>query len=119
MSSLKKMNITTELEKLTSLKDLGDLTLAEFEKAKERLLFGDVNCASKVDESNSLPLPKKAEANGSNHYFLIAFLSTIAVAFSGGSAFLSPSSLKLIAFAGFTIAATLNWVAFLKTWASK
>lgn len=113
------MNITTELEKLTSLKDRGDLTQKEFEKAKERLLFCDAERAPEVDEANSLPLPKKGETNGSNHYFLIAFLSTIAVAFSGGSVALGPNSLNLIAFAGFTIASTLNWVSFFKSWSSK
>lgn len=113
------MNITTELEKLTSLKDRGDLTQKEFEKAKERLLFCDVEGASEMDEAESLPRPKKGESNGSNHYFLIAFFSTIAVVFSGGSAAIGPNSLKLIAFAGFTVAATLNWVSFFKNWSSK
>ncbi|MDB4357390.1 SHOCT domain-containing protein [Mariniblastus sp.] len=105
------MNITTELEKLVSLKDRGDLSQLEFERAKERLLFGEVT--DSVD-SNSLPLPKKYKESKPNHYLLIATLSTIAMAFSGVSALINPNPLSLIGFALFMIASLLNWIAFLR-----
>lgn len=47
-----------------------------------------------------------------NQSLLIAILSTIAMVFSGIFAGLKPAPLKLVAFAGFTIAATLNWVKY-------
>ncbi|MGI9242014.1 MAG: SHOCT domain-containing protein, partial [Verrucomicrobiales bacterium] len=53
------MSITTDLEKLASLRDQGDLSQAEFEKAKERLLSEDAIEGSQIREEDAPPLPKK------------------------------------------------------------
>ena len=47
-----------------------------------------------------------------NTYLLIAVFSTVALTLSGVSALINPGPLKLLAFMLFTIAATLNWMAF-------
>jgi len=44
--------ITSELEKLASLRDRGDLSQAEFEKAKE-LLLSDENTDATLDNRSS------------------------------------------------------------------
>ena len=106
------MNIATELEKLTSLKDRGDLSLDEFTKAKESLLFGDSTMPAYDDEANALPPPRKSKVAEPKLYLLIAVLSTIAAALSGGSVIINPRPLGIIAFAGFAIAAFLNWGSF-------
>ena len=49
-----------------------------------------------------------------NKYLLRAILWTIIMAVFGGSAIIAPSPLSLLAFAGFTIVCTLNWVEFSK-----
>ena len=47
-----KMPIVSDLEKLALLRDRGDLSQAEFEKAKERLLSGEVPGVSPSTERN-------------------------------------------------------------------
>ncbi len=45
-----------------------------------------------------------------NQRLLIAVLSTISMLLAGGAILLNNNLLSVIAFGGFTIAATLNWV---------
>ena len=108
------MPIASDLEKLVSLRDRGDLSQAEFEKAKERLLSGEITGGSPATERNQHPLHEKAKGGRPKHTLLIAILSTIAAALSAGSAAINPSPLKLLAFACFIVAATLNWIVFSK-----
>jgi hypothetical protein len=109
-----EMTIASDLEKLVLLRDRGDLSLAEFEIAKERLLSGEVTGISPATETNKPPLPEEVEGGKPKHTLLIAILSTIAAALMAGSAAMNPSPLKLLAFALFIVAATLNWIVFSK-----
>jgi|GEM_PF-1108402 hypothetical protein len=104
------MSITTDLEKLASLRDQGDLSQAEFEKAKERLLSEDAIEGSQIREEDAPPLPKKGGEEKPERYLLIAVLSTIAAAFATGSAIIAPSPISLLVFGLFAVAATLNWI---------
>lgn len=108
------MPIASDLEKLVLLRDSGDLSQAEFEKAKERLLSREDPGVSPANESNRPPLPEEVKGGKSRHTLLIAILQTIAAASFAGSAAINPSPLKLLAFACLTVAATLNWIAFSK-----
>ena len=108
------MPIASDLEKLVSLRDGGDLSQAEFEKAKERLLSGDVPGVSPSTERNQSALSQEGQGGKRKHTLLIAILSTIAAALSGAAAVIGSSPIGLVAFALFTVAATLNWVEFSK-----
>lgn len=108
------MEIGSELEKLVSLRERGELSREEFEKAKQALFFRDCLQESKVPSGKS----SKPEANSNNGksqpYLLIAVLSTVAMVFSGGSAMIGPTPLKYLAFALMATASILNWNEFLK-----
>ena len=108
------MSVVSDLEKLVALRDSGDLSHGEFEKAKEGLLSGEVTEVSPATERNRPPFPEGGKASKSQHTFLVAILSTIAAVFMAVSAAINPSPLELLAFALFATAATLNWFAFLK-----
>ena len=108
------MPIASDIEKLVSLRDCGDLSQAEFEKAKERLLSGEVPGVSPSAERNQTALSHEGQGGKRKHTLLIAILSTIAAALSGGAAVIGSSPIGLVAFALFTVAATLNWVEFSK-----
>jgi|TARA_B110000305_G_scaffold65627_1_gene73367 hypothetical protein len=108
------MPIVSDLEKLALLRDRGDLSQAEFEKAKERLLSGEVPGVSPSTERNQPLIAQEGQGCKPKHTLLIAILSTIAAALMAGSAAINPSPLKLLAFALFTVAATLNWIEFSK-----
>ena len=108
------MSIATELQQLTSMRNRGDLTQEEFERAKERLLAEDANDASQAVETKTPPVPGESNESRSYQNLVVAILSTIAAAFSAGSALLDPSPISLLAFALFTVAATLNWIAVSK-----
>ena len=110
-----EMPIASDLEKLVLLRDSGDLSQAEFEKAKERLLTDEVTGASPDTERNGPSLPEEGEGAKPKQILLIAILSTIAAALSGGSAAINPTPLSVLAFAGFTIASALNWNLFAKS----
>lgn len=98
------MSITSELKKLTSLKDRGDLSQAEFEKAKALLLPGENAAAS---------MPNAGEKKRKT-LLLVAILSIILVVVSAGAVVLAPSPIKLLALVLFTVACTLNWCAIVK-----
>lgn len=108
------MPIVSDLERLALLRDSGDLSQAEFEKAKERLLSEEVTGVSPSTERNQPPLAQEGQGGKPKHTLLIAILSTIAAALMAGSAAINPSPLKLLALALFIIAATLNWIVFSK-----
>lgn len=109
-----EMTIASELEKLVLLRDRGDLSQAEFEKAKEQLLAGEASEASPATYRNQPPLAEDGQEGKPKQTLLIATLSTIAAAFSAASAAINPSPLSLLAFGLFTVAATLNWIAVFK-----
>ena len=108
------MSLATELETPTSLTDRGELTQAEFEKAKERLLSEHVTGASQATEARPSPPPLEGKGTGPKQLLLIAILSTIAVVFSWISAVLNSSPISSLALALFTVASTLNWIEFSK-----
>lgn len=113
------MPLTSDLEKLIVLRDRGDLSPAEFQKAKDRLLSGDVPEGSPASEMNRPARPEKVGGDKPKPTLLVAILSTCAAAFSGGSAMIKPSALGALAFACFAVAATLNWALFIKGRATK
>lgn len=104
------MPIASDLEKLVSLKDRGELSQAEFEKAKERLLSREVTGAPPTTEGDQPPIALEGQGENSKHTLLIAIFSVIAAALMAGSAAINPSPFKLLAFALFTVAATLNCI---------
>lgn len=101
------MSIVQELEKLTSLRDRGDLSQVEYEVAKERLLSGNVATTSLPADRETSPSPKQ---NGSGQTLLIAILSTVAALFAAGSAVLDPTPVSFVALVLFAVASTLNWM---------
>lgn len=106
------MSISTDLEKLVSLRDRGNLSPSEFEKAKERLLSEEVPDVSPIIDGNQSAVPEESEGAKPGRSRLIAVLSTVPVVFLAGSSAIDPSLLKLLALTGFTVAATLNWMVF-------
>ena len=114
------MQLGTELEKLTSLRNQGDLSPAEFDAAKTRLLSGEVMGASQAAEADAPPLPAEGKRGGpKQHHLLIAILSTIVATFSAGSVVIAPGPISLLAFSLFAFAAALNWMEFFKGRRSK
>ncbi|NNC88431.1 MAG: SHOCT domain-containing protein [Akkermansiaceae bacterium] len=109
------MPIASDLEKLVLLRDNGDLSQAEFEKAKERLLTDEVAKETPASKGKEPSLPEESEEGKPKQILLIAILSTVAAALSGGAAAINPSPLGVLAFAGFTTAAALNWNVFAKS----
>lgn len=83
------MSITSELEKLSSLRERGDLSDAEFEQAKALLLSG------KDTASEPPPLPSgeaPAEKNNRGMHLAIAICTTVAAVMSAISAALDPNA---------------------------
>ena len=109
-SPAEDMSIASNLEKLVSLRDKGDLSQVEFEKAKERLLSGDFP----DDASSQTPVRKAVGGENPKNTFLIAILSTISAALAIGSATIDPSPVSWLAFSGFAVASMLNWILYFK-----
>ena len=105
------MSITAELEKLISLRDQGDLSQAEFEKAKALLLSGEEE-ASSPPASPPATLAERDKKRKTQ--FLCAVLSTVAAALSICSAFLNPSVLKIVILLIWVTAAIFWWVSYSK-----
>ena len=106
------MNLSSELEKLVALRDQGDLTEDEFEKAKKLLLSGqEVGTSSAVGKVLDSPtdIEKKTKT-----YRLLAYLSTITVVLSAVSAFLIRSPIKIVILVLFVIVATRSWSEYSK-----
>ena len=102
------MTISSELEKLISLRDRGDLSEEEFEKAKELALSGETPGDSPAgEEPPALPASRK-KAIGTP--LLSAILLTVVVALGGGSLVLNPSPLTGLIFVIWVVAAVLAWV---------
>ena len=104
------MSITAELEKLISLRDQGDLSQAEFEKAKALLLSGEEASSQPVSPPVTLAERDKKRKT----QFLCAVLSTVAAALSICSAFLNPSVLKIVILLIWVTAAIFWWVSYSK-----
>lgn len=101
--------ITTELEKLATLRDKGDLSAEEFEQAKQILLSSaetEVSDSSQTAEGEPKESPKTA--------LIIAILSTLSVLFAAGSAMIAPTVTTLIVLGLFIVTATLSWSSYSK-----
>lgn len=83
------MKITTELEKLAELRDCGDLSEEEFEKAKALLLYGEK--AESISTTRLCPDPRTDREKKKKTMLLVALLATLAAAFSAGSVIIAPS----------------------------
>ncbi len=83
------MNITSELEKLASLRDCGNLSQAEYEQAKALLLSG----RGPETKPPTLPIQETGEESNKKRktQLLCAVFSTLAAALSGVSAIIAPS----------------------------
>jgi len=101
--------ITSELEKLASLRDRGDLSQAEFEKAKELLLSEENTDATLDNRSSPNNSAGERERNPLKTRLLVSILSTVSAAFAGGSAAIDPSPISLLVLALFVVASTLSW----------
>lgn len=95
------MTISTEIEKLTNLRDKGDLTQEEFEKAKALLLSGEKLPETTSDKEKKLKTQK-----------WVAILLTITVGLSSGSALIKPSPVNMVLVILWVVAATLAWSSY-------
>ena len=109
------MSITSELEKLISLRDRGDLTETEFEKAKAILLAGQTAATTSVQNASPVPLEEEGQEKKKKVQLLTAVLSTVAAVLSAISAIIATSPLKLLAFGLFAAAAIGNWIVYLRS----
>lgn len=101
--------MTSELEKLVSLRDRGDLSQAEFEKAKALLLSNQETGAVTGHETTS------EEGKERRTWLLVANLMTVTVALSVVSVALNPSAIKLVLVVLWTVASALAWVTYSRT----
>jgi hypothetical protein len=104
------MKVSTDLEKLMSFRDRGDLSHEEFERAKELLLSGNNNQDSLNEKGNPDRFAKKKKELKTA--FLCAVLLSITWLMSLGSAIINPSALHLVLVASWAVAATLSWVSY-------
>lgn len=91
------MQSVSNLEKLVSLEERSDFSQVEYDKAKEMLLSEGVTGASPATEVNELFLPKINKEGRSDQSLLVAFLSIIPAAFSGGSVVIYLSPISVVA----------------------
>lgn len=107
------MSLSSELEKLISLRERGELTPAEFETAKKRLLAGgEVVAPPPIPETAPDELTDKRKKRGIQ--LLTAILASVAAALSAGSVLINPSPLKLIILLIWVVAATFGWIGYAK-----
>ena len=106
------MNISSELEKLISLRDRGELSQKEFEKAKAVLLSGEHAGPIEVHKANSKTLAEKKKK--CKTHLLTAGLLTLTAALSGVSVSINPSPLKVILIVLWVVAATLAWSTYFR-----
>ena len=106
------MSVTEELEKLVSLRDGGDLTEAEFQKAKELLLAGGEAGATVVPQLPSAS-PAKEEKSRTTQ-LLIGIFAALAALMSALSAMINPSPLKIASVVIWTIVAVVGWVSYVR-----
>ena len=85
------MSIAGELEKLSSLRERGELSDEEFQQAKALLLSGE----SAEPAPASVPDVSEKGNKERRTQFLVALLSTVAALLSGASAALDPSLFKI------------------------
>lgn len=106
------MNISSEPEKLVSLRDRGDLSQAEFDQAKALLLSEQDDGATPHGKNTDGSL---SEMNKKRKVYLIASAgTTLAAALSGVSATISPSPVKLVVVLCWVVAAGLWWHSYSK-----
>ena len=106
------MNIASEIEKLTSLRDRGDLSPAEFEQAKALVLSGkdpDAQPPPHPIREESEKIRKKAKTQ-----LLGGILACTAAVLSGCSVLLNPSPIKLVIMALWVIASVFWWISYIK-----
>ncbi|BCX46974.1 hypothetical protein HAHE_08820 [Haloferula helveola] len=106
------MNIASEIEKLTSLRDRGDLSPAEFEQAKALVLSGkdpDAQLPPHPIREESEKIRKKAKTQ-----LLGGILASTAAVLSGCSVLLNPSTLKLVIMTLWVIASVFWWISYFK-----
>ncbi|MGB1131307.1 MAG: SHOCT domain-containing protein [Haloferula sp.] len=113
------MSIASELEKLTALRNRGDLSEAEFTKAKAVLLAGENSEGSSSppteDQSESgRASPDPSLAKRRNTQLLIAIFATVAAIFSSISAVIAPSGLKIAILILWVVASVSGWISYQK-----
>ena len=113
------MSIVSELEKLVSLRDRGDLCQADFEKAKQRLLSEEVTSTSPAEDINPPRLPEKATGGKLDYTLPNAIIFTITSSVWVVSLAIKPSLLGWWCFALFSITAILSWIVFFQSRARK
>ena len=100
------MSITSELERLSAIRDRGDLSPAEFEKAKRLLLSDEGAEATPVEEP--APSPAAAHEKKRRTMFLVAILSSVAAALSATSMIINPSP--------FSVGSLMMWLGLSSYW---
>ncbi|MDF1851845.1 MAG: SHOCT domain-containing protein [Verrucomicrobiales bacterium] len=106
------MNIRTELEKLVSLRERGELSQAESEQAKGLLLSDQPTEAANGHKEVEQDLERKRKKVKTQ--FLTAIFATVAALFGGVSAAIAPGPVNSVIFAMWLIASTLWWVDYAK-----
>lgn len=106
------MSISAEIEKLSSLRDRGDLSPAEFEKAKA-ILLSDGGMDSQPAPS---PIPASLEKmiKQRETHLLCAVLTAVAAALNGVAILLNPSALKIVTMILWSVASIFWWSSYLQ-----
>ena len=106
------MNINAELEKLIVHRDRGDLSQAEFEKAKTLLLSQESPQPTALPKMDPDSLEAKMKKKSTQ--LLTGTLASLAALLGIASAIIDPSILKLVLVVIWVVVATLAWVAHAK-----
>lgn len=104
------MAIRSDLERLVSLRDCGDLSQEEFEKAKDLLLSGENDEASLKEHDCGACLTRNKKELKTQLW--CAALLTITWTMSLVAALINPSALNLVLIGTWAVAATLSWVSY-------
>ena len=113
------MSIISELERLSALRDRGDLSDEEFDKAKAIVLSGKEVLEPAFDETTSeeriviTEAPDELTRRKQTH-FLVGVFATIAAVFSAVSAVLDPSKLQIVIFVIWVLASVAGWSTYSK-----
>lgn len=104
------MSIASELEKLTALRDRGDLSQSEFERAKALLLSGKANEV----QPPALPASGRPGQAGKKRrtQLVIAVCATITAALSGASLAINPNPLKGVLLLLWAVVAVAGWISW-------
>ena len=113
------MSIISELERLSALRDRGDLSDEEFDKAKAIVLSGKNEMEPASDETESAKgtafteAPEELTKRKKTH-FLVGVFATIAAVFSAVSVVLDPSKLQIVIFVIWVLASVAGWSTYSK-----